>query len=180
MKKLIKNSLTNQGLKFRAFTKLGMIYNVSVYGNDEYEEMHTETGTHFGISIYSFESQVKKPIGEYWEQEELEQYDFSGGEDWVFGSGKIMQFTGLKSYKFNTISEEEDCYYGDIIRFSDTEGKIYIKEVWWSKEFQSTMIGNLPYYKLYESAFIQPSKLEFEILGNIYENQELLDDAIKL
>ncbi len=88
----------------------------------------------------------------------------------------VSQFTGLYSFVFDTISIETKAFYGDIIRYATTEGTVFIKHLWWSEELQSTMIGNFPYYRLHESAFIQPSRLQFEIIGNIIDNPELLEN----
>lgn len=85
-----------------------------------------------------------------------------------FGPGAVMQFTGLKDIN------EKDSYYGDIIEHSTTEGGIFRRVLSWSDELCTLMVDNFPYYRLHESGYIQPSKLEFEIIGNIYENPELL------
>lgn len=78
----------------------------------------------------------------------------------------IGVFTGLISVK------GQKAFTDDIIKFTDTEGRTFIKEISWSNKLQSIMIGNLPYEKLYESGYIQPSKLEFEILGNLIDNPD--------
>lgn len=89
---------------------------------------------------------------------------------------ELMQFTGLYSSDCQMGLPIKEAYYGDIIRFVTTEGTVLIKQLWWSDDHQCTMIGNFEYYRLHESAFIQPSKLEFEIIGNIYENPKLLNE----
>lgn len=90
----------------------------------------------------------------------------------------VGQFTGLYGFKLGEFSHlhnaKQEAYYGDIIEFVNTEGVVFRKELWWSEELQCTMVGNLPYYCLHESAYIQPSKLEFQIIGNIHDNPELL------
>lgn len=54
---------------------------------------------------------------------------------------------------------------GDTIRYATTEGKLFEKLLWYdNKDFHCLMIGNLPYVQLFESAYIQPSKLHFEIV----------------
>lgn len=90
----------------------------------------------------------------------------------------VRQFTGLLGFNIGEFSHqnkaEQEAYYGDIIKFIDTEGDVFTKELWWNEELQCTMVGSLPYYYLHESGFIQPSKLVFQIIGNIHDNPELL------
>lgn len=90
------------------------------------------------------------------------------------GESIDMQFTGLRSWDGNSAIPAKDAYYGDIIVFTNTEGQRFTHQLWWSDELHCTMVGPMPYYKLHESGFIQPSKLEFEIIGNIHENPELV------
>lgn len=103
----------------------------------------------------------------------------SKSEPWVDLS-TVGQFTGLFGYKAHHTPDmvgakaDQEAYYGDIIRFVDTDGRTFVKELWWSEELQCTMVGNLPYYRLHESGYIQPSKLVFQIVGNIHDNPELL------
>ena len=79
-----------------------------------------------------------------------------------------MLFTGLKD------KNGKECYYSDVIRFYDTEGREYVHEIKWSDELCCTLIGSIPYQKLFDSGFIQPSKLEFEIIGNTFEPPSLI------
>jgi len=82
---------------------------------------------------------------------------------------KLMQFTGLKD------KNNKESYYGDIIEFQNTEGHRFVKKLFFCNKTQSTMVGeNWTYNDLCNSGFIQPSVLEFEIIGNIYENPDLL------
>ena len=70
----------------------------------------------------------------------------------------VSQFTGLISLK------QEKAFYGDVISFQTTEGKELTKELWFCTDKQSLMVGTFTYYELAQSGFIQPTKLEFEIL----------------
>lgn len=81
----------------------------------------------------------------------------------------LMQYTGLKD------KNGAEIYEGDIIQFQSTEGQGLIKKVWFCDKKCSLMIGNLTYENLTESGFFQPSELIFELIGNIYENPELLN-----
>ncbi len=53
---------------------------------------------------------------------------------------------------------------GDTIRFVTTEGSVRKHTLWYNKNLQCLMVGSVPYFKLYESGYIQPSKLQFEII----------------
>jgi len=76
-------------------------------------------------------------------------------------------------YKFRAWDGKQ-AYYGDIVLYSNTEGKLFQGELIWVEELCCLYIGvMMPYHKLYDSAYIQPSKLQFEILGNIHQNPEL-------
>lgn len=96
----------------------------------------------------------------------------------------VGQFTGLygcKPFQNPYVDKaEQEAYYGDIIQYQDTEGEVYVKELSWSDELQCTIVGNVyPYSDLHKSGYIQPSKLAFVILGNIYDNPELLDGVFE-
>jgi len=81
----------------------------------------------------------------------------------------LGQFSGLIS------KTGVDAYYGDIIEFQNTEGHRLVKSLSFCVKTQSTMIGeNWTYNDLCNSGFIQPSVLEFDIIGNVYDNPELL------
>lgn len=82
----------------------------------------------------------------------------------------VGQSTGLKD------KNGKEAFLGDIIRFTDTEGRVFVKELSWSADLCCVMVGNSSYQRLHESGFIQPSVLEFELIGNIHDNPELLKD----
>lgn len=117
------------------------------------------------IKLQAFNSEDKEMYSD--EVAKLLLYKESVGEP-IPEKWEIRQFTGLKD------NNGKDAYYGDIIVHSTTEGGIFRRVISWSDELQCTMIDNMPYYRLHESGYIQPSKLEFEIIGNIHQNPELL------
>jgi len=82
--------------------------------------------------------------------------------DWDIQYVKLMQFTGLKD------KNGKEIYEGDIVKYQFT--REIICEIKWDEweEEMSTGIGfQLPWF--YE-------KDEIEVIGNIYENPELLKE----
>jgi uncharacterized phage protein (TIGR01671 family) len=82
----------------------------------------------------------------------------SGGEEYV-----VQQWTGLNDYENNNI------YEGDIVRY-ELDGIVYTQTVEWGNNgwemidtrlYSTPLITNLP---------------NFEVVGNIFENGELLND----
>jgi uncharacterized phage protein (TIGR01671 family) len=80
----------------------------------------------------------------------------SGGDEYV-----VQQWTGLNDYENNNI------YEGDIVRY-ELDGTVYTQTVGWGNNgwemidtrlYSTPLITNLP---------------NFEIIGNIFENSELL------
>jgi hypothetical protein len=80
----------------------------------------------------------------------------SGGDEYV-----VQQWTGLKDYESN------DIYEGDIVRY-ELDGTVYTQTVGWGNNswemidtrlYSTPLITNLP---------------NFEVIGNIFENSELL------
>lgn len=93
----------------------------------------------------------------------------------------LMQYTGLKSSDGECGLPIKDAYFGDIIRFYNTNGKeIKAEIVWHEKEhcigFQRSTDGFIYTQRIFnDSGYFQPSKINFEIIGNIYESPELLE-----
>jgi hypothetical protein len=90
--------------------------------------------------------------------------------------GSQGQFTGIMARKSYRGEAEVDLmlFEDDIVEFNNTEGQIFRKAVKWNDKLLCFMVGNMPYMKLYESQYIQPSQLLFEIIGNTLDNPELL------
>jgi hypothetical protein len=86
----------------------------------------------------------------------------------------VSQFTGLQSSDGGCGLPVKDCYFGDIIEFFDTDGGKHVAEVKWNNELMGVQIGDTMYLRFYESGYFQPSKLEFQIIGNVIDNPELL------
>lgn len=124
--------------------------------------------------------------------EEMVTDFFVNGDRIVFDDGKgyndreidndiiIMQFTGLKSSDGGCGLPVKDAYLGDVIRFYNTDGKeIKAEIIWYELEqcigFKRLHDGFVYTQRMFnDSGYFQPSKIQFEIIGNIYENPELL------
>jgi YopX protein len=78
-----------------------------------------------------------------------------------------MQFTGLLD------KNGKEIYEGDVVKFINTEGKIFIKEVRFNEESLSYCFGDMEYRVIDESAYFTKSK-HLEVIGNIYDNPELV------
>lgn len=107
-----------------------------------------------------------------------DNYYFEVGKDkWIQVDAKtICQFTGLKSSDGGCNLPIQDAYFGDIISFYNTDGReIKAEIIWYEKEL---CIG----FKRLEDGFVytqrhfndsgcfQPSKIQFQIIDNIYDN----------
>lgn len=85
----------------------------------------------------------------------------------------LQQFTGFH------VKNDREIYEGDIVKFYHSENKqYYIRGTLYFGEY-SLLLDNLYYYTkeppaIILSSFFQYKDLEKEIIGNIYENPELL------
>jgi len=80
----------------------------------------------------------------------------------------VMQCIGICDRNGKPVYDE------DIIEFGTTEGEILRRKVTWDDKLLCYTVGDFPYMRLYESGYIQPSKLVCEVIGNSFENPELL------
>lgn len=82
----------------------------------------------------------------------------------------IMQSTGLVDK--NGI----EIYEGDIVKFSDCDDDVYVTHVVWDKDYACFGVSfscGFQYYLDYLEEFYTELK-DIEVIGNIYENPELL------
>ncbi len=80
-----------------------------------------------------------------------------------------MQFIGLKD------KNSKEIYEGDILR--DKNQAVCV--VGFGADMDNVTFGfRLEYLQTVNSYCIEPSLVEFEVIGNIYENPELLEDKI--
>ncbi len=104
---------------------------------------------------------------------------FEVGEDtWVcVVKETVTQYTGLKSSDVAGVPVKK-AYFGDIIRFFNTDGhEIHAVIIWYELELCigfKRLSDGVVYTQRYfnDSGYFQPSKIQFEIIGNIYDNPE--------
>ena len=115
-----------------------------------------ETKTMIEVSLINFEEHLI--LGGYWE--------FGQTESIKFDEIELMQSTGLKD------KNGKEVFVGDIIKC--TRGCPH--EVYLVKEYGGTYIGGMPaiYLKGIREGYAWTE--HEEILGNVYENPELLED----
>lgn len=75
-------------------------------------------------------------------------------------NGQIMQYTGLKD------KSGKEIYEGDIVK-EQYHGSLYVQEVKWSEPNSGFWIGGAAHLN-------KGVAQDLEIIGNIYENSELL------
>ena len=122
----------------------------------KYRVWDKELQTMLDVSLIDFKKGVL--VGEHWEFGET---NFMSFDEIV-----LMQSTGLKD------KNDKEVFVGDIIKC--TKGCAH--EVYIEKEYAGTFIGGMPavYLKGLGEGYAWTE--HEEIIGNIYENPELLED----
>lgn len=96
-----------------------------------------------------------------------EKINLFGADIINFKDGKLMQYTGLKD------KNGKEIYEGDILRFSEVDTAI----VEWNEKYSYFMVKPIQDY--YFDSDVLGHALEYnnnvEIIGNIYDNPELLE-----
>lgn len=137
-------------IEFRAWDKKAkvMVYPVVVY----------ETQDHVGFSEQTFKRCYDQ--SEYYDHLEI-------GDDWYYlFDDKVMQFTGLKDANGKKIFE------GDLMR--DSFGNLWKCE-WSEIESSFTFVEPILTYGFELSKPIESN--EVKVIGNIYQNKELLKET---
>ena len=99
----------------------------------------------------------------------LDWREFENGE--TYNGAILMQSTGLKD------KNGKEIYEGDIVKFSDCDDDEYTTPVVWNKDyacFGVSFSGKYPVSFDYLEEFYTELK-DIEVVGNIYENPELLE-----
>ena len=104
--------------------------------------------------------------------EVLFAFNIAENNSLYFGEYKII----MQGINLFDISGKQ-AYEDDVIEFQNTEGRLYRKRIQWDAKLLCFSVGGIPYKDLYNSAFIQPSKLIFDIIGNVHENPRLLEET---
>ena len=104
-------------------------------------------------------------------EDEFMQIDIS---DWDVFPETIGQFTGIVD------RNGVEIYEGDIIQTYDSKGKPILHEVYYLENearFATKLIG---YENLNEGSLTQKwiNELDFEVIGNIFDNRELLQNKL--
>lgn len=90
---------------------------------------------------------------------------------WNIDEKHLMQSTGLKD------KNGKEIFDGDIVKFSDCDDDVYVTPVVWDKNyacFGVSFSGGYPISFDYLEEFYTELK-DIEVVGNIYENKELLE-----
>lgn len=117
---------------------------------------------------------LNKHFNEIQIQEDLTTEKILNGETLTFfsnynrGESGNCKFISEDLFSGLTSIDNSDAYLNDIIEYQNTEGKVFYSHLWFDNFEKSIMVGGIAYHQLFNSAFIQPSKLEFKIIGSIY------------
>lgn len=120
----------------------------------------TEEGEVMYYDVYPFEDDTL-----------LLSYDEIGFDEVPASDFILMQSTGLKD------KNDKEIFEGDIVKFPEFNGDIYITPVAWDKScacFGVSFDGKYPTSFDYLEEFYTELK-DIEVVGNIYENPQLLD-----
>lgn len=106
----------------------------------------------------------------YIDTEGVRLYD-DFGEYWRdFRDAKLMQSTGLKD------KNGKEIFEGDILAF-ETDDEVINVNVFWDEEHALFMFESKKYNEQEPLAeLVENNTYPFEIMGNIYENRDLLED----
>lgn len=147
-------------INFRAWDKET---NIMVYSDHRTRKLYDV--------YYGFEMNGEGELECRWEGEFTESHVLDGGM-----LDNLMQYTGLKD--MNGV----EIYEGDIVAVSDGVDS-YVTNVYWGGEeypafdLNHRHIPSLWYYESNILSEITNSELEeIQVIGNIYENPELLED----
>jgi uncharacterized protein YehS (DUF1456 family) len=107
-------------------------------------------------------------------------YDARNDKWYTVGEKYIILFyTGLKSCGLNEMPII-DAYFNDIIKFFNTDGNEIIAVIIWYKKEECLGFKRISDGFVYtqrhfnDSGYFQPSIIQFEIIGNTFDNADLI------
>lgn len=99
--------------------------------------------------------------------------EFNGSINEIFAekNGEYMQYTGLKD------KQDQEIYEGDILQAANNENGFY-EVVWHDDGFKKVFYFIRKYegHEWPEKTYLPIHPKSFMVVGNIYENPELLED----
>jgi len=116
-------------------------------------------------------SQLHLVDGLYFDDKEAEYVDDDNVLRFIgFKNIVLMQSTGLKD------KNDKEIFEGDILAF-ETDDEVINVNVFWDEEHALFMFESKKYNEQEPLAeLVENNTYPFEIIGNIYENPELLED----
>ena len=116
-------------------------------------------------------SQLHLVDGLYFDDKEAEYVDDDNVLRFIgFKNIELMQSTGLKD------KNGKEIFEGDILAF-ETDDEVINVNVFWDEEHALFMFESKKYNEQEPLAeLVENNTYPFEIIGNIYENPELLED----
>jgi len=99
----------------------------------------------------------------------LEEVALSGTNQAFPDDMPLMQYTGLKD------KNGVEIYEGDVVNIIDPHVETWGEVVYWEHDASFGVMGSGTFRELLSSA--HRSERELEVIGNIYENPELLGDT---
>ena len=100
------------------------------------------------------------------------------GEHWEFGETNFMNFDEIVLMQSTKILDKnsQEIFEGDILAF-ETDDEVIKVNVFWDEEHALFMFESKKYNEQELLAeLVENNTYPFEIIGNIYENPELLED----
>lgn len=142
-------------LKLRAYDKVGK---VMIYGVSPYDD-------HIGFSDAEVEKAYGGTLKELWAGDKIEHLEGDGYWYYLLDNFELMMWTGLTGL---VGEERKDIWEGDIVRNIETGHLLTVG--WIPPQFRLLATNQTISYSADVWRYLQ-----LEIIGNIYENPEMLE-----